>query len=63
MDPDKKTPIKKMFLELNFENIFVWLIILLCVLLIINIVLTFNINKDLAKKAEGTKEKINPCKN
>lgn len=62
MDPDKKTPIKKIFPEFTFENIFIALLILLGIVLITNIILTSNINKDLKTKIEVIKESSRPAK-
>ncbi len=48
--------------KFNLWNIFIWLTVLLGIVLIINIILTFNLNKDLQKSAESAKEKLKPAK-
>lgn len=62
MDP-KKRGAKGIFSnKVNLENIFIGAAILLGVIVIINISLAFNLNKDLSKAAGAAKEKIKPAK-
>lgn len=62
MDPEKKGAYRKFFSKLNIEDIFIVLVILLGIVLIINILLTFNLNKDLKKGAEAAQERLKPAK-
>lgn len=48
--------------NLNLENVFIGLVIILGIILIINIFLTFNLGGDLNKSAEAAKEKLKPAK-
>ncbi|MBI2656781.1 hypothetical protein HYX03_03510, partial [Candidatus Woesearchaeota archaeon] len=48
--------------KFNLWNIFIGLTILLGIVLIINIILTFGLNKDLQKSAVSAKEKLKPAK-
>ncbi|MDP3765606.1 MAG: hypothetical protein Q8R04_03770 [Nanoarchaeota archaeon] len=56
MDPEKRGK------KLNLENIFIGVTILLGILVLVNITLTFNLNKDLKKSTLAAQEKSKPAK-
>ena len=62
MDPERKGIKKFILKKFNIENLLIGLVILLGVILIINIVFTFNLNKELKKSTESVKEKLKPAK-
>ncbi len=62
MDPEKRGAKGIFSNKVNLENIFIGAAILLGVIVIINISLAFNLNKDLSKAAGAAKEKIKPAK-
>ncbi len=59
MDPEKRG--KKIIFK-NLENIFILITILLGIIIIVNIVLTYNLNQELKKSTEAIKEKAKPAK-
>jgi len=61
MDPEKKR-FKAISKNLNIENIFIGITILLGVVLILNVFLTYSLNKDIKKNAEALQEKLKPAK-
>ena len=48
--------------HLNLYNLFVALTVLLGIILVVNVILTFNLNGNLKKNAEALKEKLRPAK-
>lgn len=60
MDPEKKKHLIQN--KISLENIFIGLVILLGIILIINIFLTFDLNKNLKKSTEIAKEASRPAK-
>ena len=56
MEQEKKSKV------LSLGNLFIGLIILLGILVIINVFLTFNLNKETQKSVEAVKEKLKPAK-
>lgn len=56
MDPEKRGK------RIGLEDIFIWLVVLLGVILLINIVVTFSLNNEIKRSAEAAKEKLNPAK-
>ncbi len=63
MDPEKKGAYaKSISKKLDFGNIFIGLAVLLGIIVVINIILTSNLNKDLKKSAEELQEKLKPAK-
>ena len=63
MDPEKKGDYaKSISKKLDFGNIFIGLAVLLGIIVVINIILTSNLNKDLKKSAEELQEKLKPAK-
>ncbi len=62
MDPEKKGAKKGILKKINLGDIFIVLVILLGIVLIINILITYNLNKDLKKGTEAAKEKLKPAK-
>lgn len=61
MESEKKL-VSMVSKKLSLGNIFIGLTILLGIILIINTILTFSLNKDLKKGAELAKEKLMPAK-
>ncbi|MBI2658636.1 hypothetical protein HYX05_00855 [Candidatus Woesearchaeota archaeon] len=61
MDPEKKR-LKAISKKLNLENIFIGITILLGIVVILNIFLTYNLNKDIKKSAEAAQESLKPAK-
>ena len=62
MDPEKKRLKKIISKNINFENIFIGITVILGIIIVINIVLTANLNKDLKKSSEIFQEKLKPAK-
>ncbi|MBI2650780.1 hypothetical protein HYX04_05740 [Candidatus Woesearchaeota archaeon] len=62
MDPEKKGVKHIVSKKLDIENIFIGVTMILGIILVINIFLTFNLNKDLRKSAEAAMEKLKPAK-
>lgn len=60
MNPEKKP--KAISKKLNIENIFIGITILLGIVVVINIILTFSLNKDIKKSSEAALEKLKPAK-
>ena len=61
MDTEKKR-LKSISKKMNIENIFIGIIILLGVVLILNMFLAYNLNKDIKKSSEAALEKLKPAK-
>ncbi len=61
METEKKEA-KKISKKINLENIFIGLAILLGIVVIVNIVLTFNLNQGLKKGTEIAQERLKPAK-
>ena len=66
MGPEKKEEHKShnkfISKKLNLKNAFIVSVILLGVLLVINIILTFDLNRDLKKNNQAAQEKLKPAK-
>lgn len=62
MDPEKKGFKASIHKKINIDNIFIGLVILLGILVIINVLLAFNLNKETQKSVEAAKEKIKPAR-
>lgn len=63
MDPEKKGDYaKSISKKIDFGNIFIGLAVLLGIIVVINIILASNLNKDLKKSAEELQEKLRPAK-
>ena len=62
MDPEKKRLKSIISKHFNLENIFIGVTILLGIIVIINIVLTHNLNQELKKSTEVIQEKLKPAK-
>lgn len=62
MNPEKRGAKGIFSNKVNLENIFIGAAILLGIIVIINISIAFNLNKELSKAAETAKEKRNPAK-
>src|SRR3989338_4233458 len=56
MDPEKRGK------GIGLEDIFIWLVVLLGVILLVNITITFSLNNDIKKNEESVKEKSKPAK-
>ena len=55
MDPEKRGK------GIGLEDIFIWLVVLLGVILLVNITITFSLNNDIKKNEESVKEKSKPA--